>query len=71
MNFSCPKYIAIALFMSSIPLMADSVELINGDRLTGTIRVLEEGYLVLKSELIGALRIRWSDIVSIETDSTY
>lgn len=71
MNLLRPKNIAFALFMSSIPLMADSVELINGDRLSGTIRELEDGHLVLKSELIGTLRIKWTDIVSIETDSTY
>ena len=66
-----PKPVAIALVLGWVPLQADTVELINGDRLTGTIRQLDEGELVLKTELIGVLRIQWTDIGFIESDSTF
>ena len=66
-----PKSVAIALVMGWVPLQADTVELINGDRLTGTIRQLEEGELVLKTEYLGVLRIDWNDIASIESDSKF
>ena len=65
------KSVAIALVLSWVPLQADTVELINGDRLTGTIRQLEDGELVLKTKYLGVLRIDWNDIASIESDSTF
>ena len=57
--------------MGCVPIQADTVELINGDRLSGTIRHLEDGELVLKNEYLGVLRIDWKDIASIKSDSTY
>ena len=50
---------------------ADTVVLSNGDRLTGSIESLEDGNLVLGSPLLGSVRIGWSDIESIESESTF
>ncbi len=57
----------------SLAAAADSTDLVilvNGDRLTGSIQRLEEGTLVLQSELLGAVRIDWTDVRSIESETT-
>lgn len=49
----------------------DTVILVNGDRLTGTITRLEEGKLALDSDLLGAVRVSWSNVRAVESDSSF
>lgn len=49
---------------------ADLVVLVNGDRLTGSIERLEEGTLVLRSKLLGMVRVDWTDVRSIASEKT-
>jgi putative salt-induced outer membrane protein YdiY len=51
-----------------LPSWADTVWLNNGDRLTGTIVLLEGGKLVLKTKYAGRVMINWSDISTLRSD---
>ena len=61
----------LALTTGTAILGADTVVLVNGDRLTGTVRRLEEGLLVLKSKYLGVVNLKWADIRSIATDASF
>ncbi len=52
-------------------LGADTVIFTNGDRLTGTVRRLAEGTLVLQSKLAGTVEIEWENIQKIDTDASF
>lgn len=45
----------------------DVVTLSNGDRITGEIKKLERGLLVLKTDALGTVEIEWPEIVRIES----
>lgn len=49
----------------------DTVTLVNGDRLSGTITRVEEGRLVLNSTLLGVVRVKWSDVRALNSDSSF
>jgi uncharacterized protein DUF481 len=49
----------------------DVVVMINGDRNTGEFRSYNEGYLTLKTDNQGDLRIKWNKILSIESEKTF
>lgn len=62
------------ILVPSLVAAADSTDLVvlvNGDRLTGSIQRLEEGTLVLQSELLGAVRVDWTDVRSIDSGRTF
>ncbi len=63
--------VILALIFGAAVLSGDTVVLVNGDRLTGTVKRLEEGTLVLQSKYLGAVNVKWSDILSIETDASF
>ena len=54
----------------SIPTIADRIELINGDRLSGTVVTMTDGVVVLKSDLAGEIKLEMSNIKSIQTDTS-
>ena len=52
-------------------LPADTVTLVNGDRLTGTVRRVADGTLTLHSKLAGTVQIAWRNIQAIQTDGEF
>ena len=52
----------------SMPVAADTVWLKNGDRLTGTIELLEGGKLVLSTRYAGRILIDWKDVSTLRSD---
>jgi len=47
----------------------DEVKLKNGDRLTGTVKGLAGGKLLLETSHSGPLKIDWAQVVSVKTDT--
>lgn len=60
--------LCIAIISTSAPVLADTVWLKNGDRLTGTIRVFDGGKLLLQTEYAGAIPLDWKQIKTLESD---
>ena len=54
--------------MSLSSVMADTVVLANGDRLSGEVLLMDSGTLVLKTDYAGEIRIAWDQVEQIETD---
>lgn len=52
----------------SLPVAADTVWLKNGDRLTGTIVLLEDGKLVLSTKYAGRILIDWADVSTLRSE---
>lgn len=52
-------------------LAADSVVLVNGDRLTGKVQRLQDGRLVLKTDLMGTVRVAWRNVRTLASDSRF
>lgn len=48
--------------------LADTVLLSNGDRLTGTVQLLDGGKLLLNTAYAGEIRLDWKHVTQIETD---
>ncbi len=62
--------ILLALVVT-IPSLADTVLLVNGDRISGTVKQLEAGKLIVASDLLGTVRVQWSDVASLQSDSEF
>lgn len=67
------RFIAtLAIALAAVcPAQADQVIMVNGDRLSGTVlRKVNEinEHLVLRTTYAGDVRLRWSEVASIETD---
>ena len=63
---------AVSLLHSgALESVADTVVLVNGDRLTGQVKRVEEGKLVLATRILGTLRIDWTKIRSVESESPF
>lgn len=60
--------LCVALSTLSLPLLADTVWLKNGDRLTGKISVLDGGKLLLETTYGGSIPLKWSSIATLESD---
>lgn len=80
MNFSIQKsssitLIIISLFLflsfSAIAQREDVVVMQNGDHITGEIKRLEVGILVLKTDDIETISIKWDKVKSIQTKNIY
>ncbi|HYG45305.1 MAG TPA: DUF481 domain-containing protein [Bordetella sp.] len=65
----CWRLIALALALAAGPACADTVWLNNGDRLTGTIQSLDDGYLLLHTDYGGDLRIVFSHVQTLQSDT--
>lgn len=57
-----------ALILFPILLCADQVTLKNGDRVTGKIVKKDGANLVIKSELMGDLTLKWASVAAVATD---
>lgn len=64
-----PALLALLLFAGKAP--ADTVILTNGDTVSGNIRRVADGTLVLQSRLLGTLRIKWDSIESIRSEARF
>lgn len=53
---------------STLPALADTLTLRNGDRITGEVVRKEGGAVLVRTAYAGELRIRWDDVVTLVTD---
>lgn len=60
--------LCLGLSLAATPLLADTVWMKNGDRLTGTIRVFDGGKLMLETEYGGSIPLDWKQVATLESD---
>jgi len=60
--------VAAALLLLPFSVLADTVVLKNGDRLTGTVNQLAGGKLTVTTSYAGAVTITWDDVSSVKLD---
>ncbi len=60
--------LCLAVFSASTPLLADTVWLKNGDKLSGKITVFDGGKLLIQTEYAGAVPIDWKQVKTLESD---
>jgi hypothetical protein len=60
--------LCLAVTSASTPLLADTVWLKNGDRLSGKINVFDGGKLLIQTEYGGAIPIDWKQVKTLESD---
>jgi hypothetical protein len=60
--------LCLTLSIAATPLLADTVWLKNGDRLSGTIKFYDGGKLLLETDYGGAIALDWSKIATLESD---
>jgi hypothetical protein len=60
--------LCLALAIASTPVGADTVWLKNGDRLTGKIRLLDGGKLLLETDYGGSIPLKWSKIATLQSE---
>jgi len=51
-----------------MPVLADTVWLKNGDRLSGKIKVFDGGKLLIQTDYGGAINIDWKQVKTLESD---
>lgn len=69
-SFMYFRLFLLALFsIYSIPSLADTVWMKNGDRLTGTISLLNNNKLVIDTNYAGSVTIKWEQVSTLETGS--
>ena len=66
--------LAAVVFIASILLIAknviaDEIWLKNGDRLTGTVKKMEDKVLIFDTDYAGEMSIQWDEITAVTTDS--
>jgi putative salt-induced outer membrane protein YdiY len=65
-----PSFFALlAALALAIPVQADEVVLLNGDRISGEVVRLEGGKLLIKTAYAGNIRIEWSQVATLSTDA--
>ena len=60
--------LCLAVCSASTPLLADTVWLKNGDKLTGTITVFDGGKLLIQTKYAGAVTIDWKEVKTLDSD---
>ncbi|WP_341521206.1 DUF481 domain-containing protein [Pseudomonas sp. G.S.17] len=60
--------LCLAVACISTPLLADTVWLKNGDKLTGTIKVFDGGKLLIETTYAGAIPLDWKQVKTLESD---
>lgn len=60
--------LCITVSLAASPLLADTVWLKNGDRLTGTIKFFDGSKLLLQTDYGGAIPLAWSKVATLESD---
>ena len=66
--------LAVVIFVASMLLIAENVIadelwLKNGDRITGTVKKMEDKVLIFKTVYAGEMSIKWDEITAVTTDS--
>lgn len=63
---------SLCIFLSAFACVvrADTVWLVNGDRLSGTVQSLSDGQLELKTNYAGTLKVSWASVSTMESEST-
>jgi putative salt-induced outer membrane protein YdiY len=68
---ACPAHLALAaLLLLPLAALADTVQLKNGDRLTGTVTQLAGGKLTLTTTYAGAVVIAFDQVASVKLDKS-
>ena len=60
--------LCLAVMSASTPLLADTVWLKNGDKLSGKITLFDGGKLLIQTEYAGAVPIDWKQVKTLESD---
>lgn len=60
--------LCLALSAATSPLLADTVWLKNGDRLSGTIKFFEGKKLLLETEYGGSIALDWKKVATLQSD---
>ena len=60
--------LCLAVFSASTPLLADTVWLKNGDKLSGTITLFDGGKLLIQTKYAGAVTIDWKEVKTLDSD---
>lgn len=60
--------LCVTLSTASLPLLADTVWLKNGDRLTGKISVLDGGKLLVETDYGGSIPVAWKKVATLESN---
>ena len=60
--------LCLAVFSASTPLLADTVWLKNGDKLSGKISVFDGGKLLIQTQYAGAVSIDWKEVKTLQSD---
>jgi putative salt-induced outer membrane protein len=58
----------MAILVAAAPALADVVTLENGDRVSGTIKLIREGKLIIETAYAGEVPIDYAVVTGIETD---
>ena len=60
--------LCVAIASASTPLLADTVWLKNGDKMTGTIKFFDGGKLLINTKYAGDVPLDWKEIKTLESD---
>lgn len=60
--------LCLAVSIASTPLLADTVWLKNGDKITGTIKLFDGGKLLIETSYGGAIPVDWKQVKTLESD---
>ncbi len=60
--------LCLAVLGASTPLLADTVWLKNGDKLSGKITLFDGGKLLIQTEYAGAVTIDWKQVKTLDSD---
>jgi putative salt-induced outer membrane protein YdiY len=58
----------ISIFWAIIPIQADEVHLINGDRITGKFIKMQDNQLIFETDYAGQVTINWQKVAQLITD---
>lgn len=61
-------FLCLAVASISTPLLADTVWLKNGDRLTGTVKLFDGGKLLIETPYGGSVPVDWKQVQTLQTD---
>jgi len=67
-GFSALLYLMLCSTAFAVNKKTDLIYLKNGDRITGEIKSLDQGQLLLKTDALGNVMIKWEDINYINSD---
>ena len=66
-----PSIVVASLLLAGAADAADKTDVVtfvNGDRLTGEIKGLEQGRLSFKTDATGTIAIEWDKVATLQTD---